>query len=141
MKNKTKEGLISAGVIIFLIFLLGLYYGWFFPPQPSVILHLAPNKTEIKGFVYAKYPGSMQCIACVNFFGEVKVFYNQTLICDSSDSLISIGEVNIPIRCSKDLAKYEGKEVTVDATGKVTPAGGSMIESYDNKSLILNFTK
>jgi hypothetical protein len=140
-KEKRKEIIIRVIVIGLLIIGLGFVYGWFLPARPSVILHIAPNFTEIKGFAYAKHPGSMMCIACVGFRGDVQVFYKDELICDASDSLISLGEVIMPIRCDKNLANYVGKELFVNAIGIVTPAGASSQYSYDQENLTLEFIR
>ncbi len=139
MKDKTNGIVCVVLIIVGLFILFGFFYGWFSPVKPSVILHLAPNFTEIKGFTYTKYSGSMMCASCVNFAGSVKVYYNNTLICDATDSTISIGEVILAIRCDKKLANYKDKEVVVEAIGRVTPAWSKTIESYDNKTLILEF--
>lgn len=139
LDKKKQEAVGGVAILLILIVGLGFVYGWFLPAKPSVILHLAPNLTEIKGFAYAKYPGSMMCVACVGFRGDVKVYYEDELICDASDSLISMGEVIMPIRCKKNLADYEGKEVFVNATGIVTPAGGRSQYSYDQENKTLEF--
>jgi hypothetical protein len=141
MNKKLKEILIFISLMIFLLVAMGIVYGWFSPAKPSVILHLAPNITEIKGFIYAKYPGSLACIACTGFYGEVRVYYNDTLICNAKDSLIGLGEANIPIRCADSLANYENETVRVEAIGKVTPSLGQTIESYDNKTLVLKIIR
>jgi len=141
MDKKQLKGDILAGVLILLGFIVvfGFMYGWFFPAKPSVLLHLAPNYTNITGFAYAKYPGSMMCIACTNFHGIVKVYHNDALICEADESQINLGEVLLAIRCNKELANYEGKEVLVEATGRVTHAGSRAIESYDQKNITLTF--
>jgi len=136
-----KEKIIGGVIIIFLILMLGLYYGWFSPAKPSVILHLAPNSTEILGFTYAKYPGTLQCIACTGFTGIIKVYYEETLICESKESLIGLGEATMPVRCDKSLSDYENKIVKVEAIGRVTPAGSKTMESYDEKTLKLEFIR
>jgi len=141
MKAKMKETLWVGGAFLFLILAMGFMYGWFLPARPSVILHIAPNLTEIKGFAYARHSGSMACLACVNFVGIVKVFYEEKVICEATDSFISLGEVIIAVRCDYDFADYEGENVTVYATGSTTPAGGRKVEVTDNKTLELKFIK
>ena len=138
--SKKKKDTISGIVIMLLLILaLGFVWGWFLPAKPSVVLHISPDFTEIKGFAYAKHPGSMACVACVNFNGKVKIYYEGELICEASDSLISLGEVIMPVRCDKNFTDYEGKEVLVNATGIVTPAGAKSQYSYDQENLTLEF--
>lgn len=132
---------IFTGIILAVIFLLimGLIYGWYFPAKPSVLIELSPNHTEILGFTYAKYPGTLHCASCVQFYAQVKVYYKENLICEEEESVISLGKVILPIRCNKDLKNYEGKEVKVIAIGKATPAWRDTIETKDEKILNLTF--
>ena len=140
MKKKNKQ--ILQGVVFWVIIIfgvLGLWSGCFSPSKPSVILHLAPNITEIEGFSLAKYPGSLMCVACTNFYGEVYVYHNSTLICQADDSTISTGEIILPIKCTNELKKYLNQEVKVKAIGRVTPFGSNTIESYDEELLKIVF--
>ncbi|MBI2628624.1 hypothetical protein HYW74_00900 [Candidatus Pacearchaeota archaeon] len=142
MKEKLKMSSVISSVVVMLLILfvlLGFYYGWFLPAKPSVVVDISGNTTNILGFAYARYPGTMQCLACENFYVKVFVYKDDVLICESEESTISLGGVRLPIQCNNNLELFEGELVKVIAEGSVTPAWQESIKSRDEKLLNLTF--
>ena len=139
-KHLKSENLLGLGSIILLILVIGFYYGWFLPAKPSVVLKMDINETEIYGFAYAKSSLPMQCGSCVGYSGVVDVYFENKLICHGEGSTINLGTILLPILCeNNDLSNYVGKNVTIKAIGKITPAWDKTQILTEQKTLNVSF--
>lgn len=137
VNKKKKYGILIALLLIVSFFVFqGLLFGWFFPPKPAIVVHLARNTTEILGFTYAKNPGSLMCIACDGFSARGSIVLNNKTICETSNGYIGLGETYMPLLCPRDISKYEGETVEVAVIGSV-----NKVEKPDHKTLKLEFKK
>lgn len=142
-KNEKKKWLIIISIISFVLLILLLFAinGVFSKTKPAVLVYVSTSSTKIEGFALSKTPGVLECIACTGFTAKVKVYYNGAIICDSQNSLSNLGGVSIPVFCNDSIKNYENQTVYIEAVGVANPLGNTTIQSTDNETLELKFSK